>query len=398
MKTPWQRTIVDESGNVLPGATITVKRESTGANAVIFADEAGSQLQNPFTADAEGFARFYADGGTYQITATSGAFSKPWRGVALGSLQGFDAGPADGQLQSNAENRGEFLAKAASIKEVAATTYTLLAADNGTIIRFTSATDVTVTVPETGLINGWQALLQKAGDGNVILSPAGAATITSPGNVLTINQPSDAAAIVHRSAGNYDLFLGDGLSVPAGTDITDIMQWDGSGWVRAINPLRRLGWINIVDEVYTSASRKVIAGAARTLLDITTGLASDTASAPDIFPQSWDDVASKLQPAENGDAYMVRLSMTVNATAGTAPYIDIEGSIDEDAVPKDIILQDTVFLAKGSTVPTLVTRTYLIFSRTTFIANGLQFYVTPSNQTEFWDMSVLVHKINAGSI
>lgn len=90
----WQRTIVDEEGNVVPGATITVRQEVAGSPlAVLKADREGvDNKANPFTADGDGFAQFFAAGGAYRITATSGAFTMTWRYEAVGTSAETDAG------------------------------------------------------------------------------------------------------------------------------------------------------------------------------------------------------------------------------------------------------------------------------------------------------------------
>ena len=82
----FQFTVVDDHGNVLPGASVEVRRETSGQPiAAIFSDRAGATpLGNPFSADSEGFAAFHAAGGAYQIVATSGAFSRTWRYVGVG--------------------------------------------------------------------------------------------------------------------------------------------------------------------------------------------------------------------------------------------------------------------------------------------------------------------------
>ena len=89
----FQRTIVDALGNVLPGATITVRKEIAGAPlAVLYTDRAGTvPLGNPFAADGDGFAAFHTAGGALRITAASGATSIDWRYVPIGL-----AGEADG--------------------------------------------------------------------------------------------------------------------------------------------------------------------------------------------------------------------------------------------------------------------------------------------------------------
>jgi hypothetical protein len=90
----WQATIVDEDGNILPGASVEVREEISGLPlAVLYSDRAGVvSIGNPFVADAEGFAAFHAIGGAYKITATSGAFSRIWRYVAVGTAAESDEG------------------------------------------------------------------------------------------------------------------------------------------------------------------------------------------------------------------------------------------------------------------------------------------------------------------
>lgn len=97
----WQRTIVDEAGNIQEGATITVRREVGGAPlATLYSDRDGATpLGNPFTADSEGFAAFHVSGGAYRIDATLGGFSRTWRYVGIGTSSEFDATDAAAVVQ-----------------------------------------------------------------------------------------------------------------------------------------------------------------------------------------------------------------------------------------------------------------------------------------------------------
>src|SRR5262245_32025138 len=89
----WQRTITDNSGNVLPSASVQVNNEVGGGLASLFSDRAGATpIGNPFTADSTGFAAFHVAGGSYSITATSGSFSKQWRYVGIGLASETDGG------------------------------------------------------------------------------------------------------------------------------------------------------------------------------------------------------------------------------------------------------------------------------------------------------------------
>ena len=82
----WQATVTDDTGDVLPGAQIDVVIESTGTDATLFSNRAGTtSLSNPFFADSEGFAQFYTEPGAYRITATAsgGGTTRTWRYVSL---------------------------------------------------------------------------------------------------------------------------------------------------------------------------------------------------------------------------------------------------------------------------------------------------------------------------
>lgn len=82
----WQRTCVDDAGNVLAAASVTVTDVVSGELAQLYSDPAGSVgIGNPITADSEGFVQFYVKAGFYNITATSGASSRTWTREAIGA-------------------------------------------------------------------------------------------------------------------------------------------------------------------------------------------------------------------------------------------------------------------------------------------------------------------------
>jgi hypothetical protein len=87
-----QFSCVDEAGNILPGATVEVRIETSGTPlAALFSDRAGvTPMTNPFNADGSGFAAYYVAGGAYQVKVTSGAFSRTLRHVATGRAAEFD--------------------------------------------------------------------------------------------------------------------------------------------------------------------------------------------------------------------------------------------------------------------------------------------------------------------
>jgi N12 class adenine-specific DNA methylase len=95
----WQAHIVDQAGNIQPGALITVLAETVGTPlATLFSDRAGAVgISNPFAADATGFAAFHTAGGVYQITATFGGSTRVWRYVGIGTGAETDVVPLDDQ-------------------------------------------------------------------------------------------------------------------------------------------------------------------------------------------------------------------------------------------------------------------------------------------------------------
>lgn len=80
----YNYTITDETGDLVTGASVEVRRESDNVLATLYSDRAGaSPIANPFT-DSTGTGRFHVTGGAYKVTATKGAFTRSFRFVAIG--------------------------------------------------------------------------------------------------------------------------------------------------------------------------------------------------------------------------------------------------------------------------------------------------------------------------
>lgn len=81
----WQRSIVDSAGNVLGDARVEVRHAETNSFAEIYADRDGEgRRSNPFLVDSEGFARFYAAAGLYNVTASRAGLERVFENVLLG--------------------------------------------------------------------------------------------------------------------------------------------------------------------------------------------------------------------------------------------------------------------------------------------------------------------------
>lgn len=114
-------SVVDDNGNLVNGASVEVRHETVGAPlAILFSDRDGTTpLANPYTASDGANAGFFVGGGAYRITVTSGALSRDWRYVAVGTAQETDnsairpgaiyqwdtgttdADPGDGNIRAN---------------------------------------------------------------------------------------------------------------------------------------------------------------------------------------------------------------------------------------------------------------------------------------------------------
>lgn len=79
--------VVDEHGNVQPGATVEVRREVGGQPLEpLYSDRDGvTPIGNPVTADSNGVAAFHCLGGAFQIAASLGSFSRTQRYVPIGT-------------------------------------------------------------------------------------------------------------------------------------------------------------------------------------------------------------------------------------------------------------------------------------------------------------------------
>jgi len=156
----WQATVTDDTGDVLPGAQIDVVIESTGTDATLFSNRAGTtSLSNPFFADSEGFAQFYTDAGAYRITATAsgGGTTRTWRYV---SLFDFDAnvGTAAGEVPTNADIAYKLFKKTNSSTVIftktgnftVETSQEFYAEAGGSLLTIASGTAITMPSATTG--------------------------------------------------------------------------------------------------------------------------------------------------------------------------------------------------------------------------------------------------------
>jgi len=103
----WQATIVNEFGDVIPSATMTIVVESTGLPATLWQDRNGTiplGTNGVFNANTSGFSQFFAEPDNYRVKAeqASSGFSQTWDFVVLsGDAALRDTGTGSDQVPLN---------------------------------------------------------------------------------------------------------------------------------------------------------------------------------------------------------------------------------------------------------------------------------------------------------
>jgi hypothetical protein len=170
----FQRTLTDASGNVVAGATVTVREQVTNDLAALYSDRAGTEaIGNPITTGSDGLIAFHAAGGAYKITSVKDAFSVEWTWVGVGTAQEYDYESIIDYVDTEIADFATEVAAAKRIPQNAQSgAYTLLIGDVG---KHVSITTGGVTVPSA---------VFSAGDIITIYNNSGSAqTITQGGSV-----------------------------------------------------------------------------------------------------------------------------------------------------------------------------------------------------------------------
>ena len=91
-----------------------------------------------------------------------------------------------------------------TVVDNAATTITLADSDNNSVIRCTSATAVTITVPSS-LAAGFSCMVIQAGAGQITITAGAGTTLNSFGNLLKTAGQHAPASLIRVGAGVYNL-------------------------------------------------------------------------------------------------------------------------------------------------------------------------------------------------
>lgn len=237
----FNRTIVDDAGNILAGASVEVRLRSTLNLASIFSDRDGAVgISNPTTADSNGFVQFYVAAGRYRVTATDGSTTLIWDDVVIGipsdemqlaarSVYARADATAGTAASLAASNDGEVLQRAAGILVFApspagpveiSTPSALAAGDND---DFDAGIDGTIGRVELQGDAGGSVLtgMQGGTDGQRVV-----ATNTSA-NTITLRAEDTGSTAANRFAMNGDMLLPQNCSVQF---LYTQSRWSRIGW------------------------------------------------------------------------------------------------------------------------------------------------------------------------
>lgn len=127
------------------------------------------------------------------------------------SLSGFPASFNASGLKYTRVNAAESALEFVSggtvgIKSIGGTTYTLLAADANCILIFSSASAVTVTVPQNVFAAGESICIRQGAAGQVTLVAGSGVTLSSSDNLLATRTQSAQIALVHDGSNAFCVF------------------------------------------------------------------------------------------------------------------------------------------------------------------------------------------------
>jgi hypothetical protein len=160
----------------------------------------------------------------------------------------------------------------------------------------------------------------------------------------------------------------------------------GSGTYKSVS-----GWKTALDSIYTSSSKLTLSGGTRHKVTID-GLAYTDGEGLDTV---WDTVNNKIMAEGANYCYHMRFDFRCSTT-GTTPYVDIEL---DGGTPLNVFLTDTKPVQKGGAVTNSIVFSTEIFADSTVAANGVEIYITPNVNMDFWNFGIFLvrsHRAYAG--
>lgn len=151
-----------------------------------------------------------------------------------------------------------------------------------------------------------------------------------------------------------------------------------------------LGFIAVNDTTRTAGSPLSLTAGVRAKLTITADTVVDAYSPSAVdYTDLYDDATGKIKSLNVGDSYIYRLNFKAvpnNSNASITIDYDIGGSVG-------IISEGGARLFKGQGVATPISQTVASYSLGTFFTNGCEIYLTPTHNTDIYDISLVIIKV-----
>lgn len=150
-----------------------------------------------------------------------------------------------------------------TIKTVGGTSYTLLATDAGTLLVFTNASAVTVTVPPSVLARGDVVCIRQSGAGQVTLVPGSGVSLNSTDNLLaTRAQHAQIAVIADDGATTFGVI---GERNATTLNLASLVAFNTFGKGQAVTPVALTDAATIATDASQGNHFTVTLGGNRTL-------------------------------------------------------------------------------------------------------------------------------------
>lgn len=221
LKYVWNGFAQNDTGDVLGGATVTVRDQDTNALSTLYTDkDGGTESDNPFLVGDSGQIAFYASSGRYKITAVKDSDTVTFENVVIGV--------PDDALQT-VDTLAELTAQSYGAGSQVDTKGYYAAGDGGrasyyikTAAQASSDGDVIDGYINHTIANGNVAILQIAGDGLDIRQSG--AFIESSDNADNIHACNDHGIV--------EIVVPDGVFIHGPLDFSNRVILEGSGTLK----------------------------------------------------------------------------------------------------------------------------------------------------------------------
>lgn len=173
--------VVNDVGDTISSASVTVRHEADQVNAEIYSDAtATNSISNPLSSDADGLAEFYAPQGTYRVTAAFSGDQSDFRDVNISH-------------------------PFAPVNTVSTDSYQLSEVDFNNYLLFTNADSATIVLPSS-LGHDFEEIHIEASSGTGLYTITASATLLLPASGSAVIIPDGVVTLKRRANNVWKLF------------------------------------------------------------------------------------------------------------------------------------------------------------------------------------------------